>query len=91
MEIRRSEVWFCSSGHTHRSAQDEAIHMDRVYYVLLDAKRELVFGAITGKRICKVSDLIDDRPSPFPPLQAEVSSDTATDQARDAALRDCIK
>lgn len=28
-------------------------------------------------------------PSPFPPLEAEPSSDTPTDRARDAALRDC--
>lgn len=85
MKIRRSEVYFDLQ-------DDEDFQRSGKQYVTCGIKDQSIVFKKEGnglRGVCRVSDLIDDRPDPFPSLVAESSSDTPTDRARDAALRDC--
>lgn len=91
MEIKRSEV-FIHDGNLITLAGN-LVYTDKKYYALEDEPHRVVYELQpdgTGKRICRVYDLIDDT-NPFPPLQAEPTQDTPVDRARDAALREVIR
>lgn len=92
MEIRRSEVYLVPVLGNMSLDLLDAIHSGKRYFALSDKPEAKVFPTGDYSRIvCTVRDLIDDRPSPFPPLEAESSNDTPTDQAIDAALRSVEK
>lgn len=99
MEIKRSEVHVGVWGKWWETIRD-ARKTGKRYYVLGGKDRNVVYTTAGDNKVCQFSEVIDDAVERgikramdelgiFPPLPDEPSSDTPTDRARDAALRDC--
>ena len=78
-EIKRSEVYF-GAFQWHGVAKQQATEQGSKYFAKGYQYKNLVYLTETGKRVCKVSDLIDDReadvayiPVPFEAQQAQES------------------